>query len=161
GRLSPTRLSAAEQRLVGRSYVAGAVHLIASADSAMLPLFDGSRVSLASAGDTDVRSHAVGLDRDWRAPGHGAKLAPDATATTQLCLGRTGRGREAQLCGRGISSIKAPHWTGDFPSGLPTRSAFEMSWDAVGQFGGMTFRNPLDLTGRVLHLRTIVDAGTD
>ena len=32
-----------------------------------------------------------------------------------------------------------------------------MSWTAPGQSGGLVFDRPLDLTGRRLELRTIVD----
>ncbi len=157
GKNSPTRLSKAEQRAVGASYVAGAVRLMANDDDAMLPLFDGSRVSLASANDTDVRSHAVGLERTYRAPGHGAVLAPGATARTQLCVGRADERRGTQFCGRGSSSVRTPHWPGTYPPGLPTRRAFEMAWTAAGQTGGLAFVAPLDITGRTLHLRTIAD----
>ncbi len=159
GKNSPTRLSKAEQRAVGKSYVAGAVRLMANDDGAMLPLFDGSRVSLASADDTDVRSHAVGLARTWRAPGHGAVLAPGATAATKLCVGRTDERRGTQFCGHGTSPARTPHWPGTYPPGLPTRRAFEMAWTAVGQTGGLEFVHPLDIAGRTLHLRTIADPG--
>jgi hypothetical protein len=160
GRNSDSRLSKAEQRAVGKSYIAGAVRLMADGEDAMLPLFDGSRVSLASAGDTDVRSHAVGLDRSVRAPGHGAGLAPGGSATTQLCIGRSDRANRAQWCGRRTESFRTPHWPGTYPPGAPAKRAFEMSWDQAGQDGGLTFAQPLDLTGRTLHLRTIVDPAT-
>ncbi len=157
GMNSPSRLSKAEQRAVGKSYIAGAVRLMAQHDDAMLPLFDGSRVSLASANDTDVRSHAVGLGRVYRAPGHGAVLAAGATARTQLCVGRADDRRRAQFCGRGTSSVRTPHWPGTYPPGLPTHGAFEMAWSAVGQTGGLAFGHPLDIAGRTLHLRTVAD----
>ena len=158
---TPSRLTKKEQRAVGRSYVAGAVALMADHDTAALPLFDGSRVSLASAGDTDVRSHAVGLGRVLRSPGRNASLASPSTATTQICIGRTSNRAIATWCGRHTNSARTPHWAGEFPPGAPARDAFEMSWDAVGQDGGLVFRNPLDITGRTLHLRTIVDPAQD
>ena len=155
GKASDSRLTAKEQRKVGRGYIAGAVRFMTDGDAAMLPLFDGSRVSLASAGDTDVRSHAVGLGRQLRAPGRGAHLAA-GTATTQFCLGRSDPRDHARWCGRRTYPSRTPHWPGTYPPGAPIKRAFEMSWDQVGQDGGLTFAQPIDLTGRTLHLRTIV-----
>ena len=157
GRRSDSRLTAKEQRKTGRAYIAGAVRYMVDDDAAMLPLFDGSRVSLASAGDTDVRSHAVGLGRQLRAPGPGATLA-GGSATTQLCLGRSEPSDHPRWCGRRTDSARTPHWPGSYPPGAPIKRAFEMSWDQVGEDGGLTFAQPIDLTGgRTLHLRTIVD----
>ena len=68
GRRTPERLNAADQRKVGRTYIAGAVRLLAGGDQAVLPMFDGSRVSVGSAGPATVLSHAIGGGRDVRRP---------------------------------------------------------------------------------------------
>ncbi len=156
---SPSRLTKKEQRAVGRSYIAGAVALMTRQGAAMLPLFDGSRVSLASAGDTDVRSHAVGLGRLLRSPGRNATLSPDSTPTSRICTGRSSGRRIAAWCGRGLDSSRTPHWPGDFPSGAPARPALEFAWERAGAIGGLSFRRPIDIVGRALHIRTIVDQG--
>ncbi len=156
---TPSRLTKGEQRSVGRSYIAGAVALMARGDAAMLPLFDGSRVSLASAGDTDVRSHAVGLGRSTWAPGRNAALASGSTSTSQLCAGRSTGRPIPRWCGRRLDSTRTPHWPGDYLAGTPGRGALEFNWGAPGQRAGLALRSPLDLTGRTLHLRTIVDQG--
>ncbi len=158
GRDNPARLSASEQRKVGKSYIAGAVALMADGDNSMLPLFDGSHVGLASTDNTDVRSHAVGGGRDVRRPGIDAHPGPASGAVTRLCVGRVTEAPAARQCGRETSPFAAPHWLASFIDGPPTTRAFEMSWTAPDQTGGLRFDTPLDLTGDTsLDLRTIVD----
>ena len=157
GSKTPARLTAAEQRAVGRTYIAGAVHLFAKGDDGVLPMFDGSVVSVASAGNADVRSEAVGGGRVLRRPGFGALPSPAPTATTLICRGTTGP-VGSKACGAGIDPVRAPHWVEGFSPGLPTRPAFQMTWTSAGQTGGLVFRSPLDLSSASsLDLRTIVD----
>ncbi len=167
GKRTAERLTAKEQRSVGRGYIAGAVWLLADHDLRVLPLFDGSRVSLASVGDADVRSHAVKGGRELRVPGRRVSLGPVNGATTRLCDGyaRPGlilsKAAQRATCGRGISSLRTPHWPPSRLRGIPTVHGFEMAWTAAGQSGGVRFANPLDLTGAdSLDLRTVVDVPT-
>jgi dienelactone hydrolase len=156
GSHSPTRLSATEQRAVGSAYVAGAVNLFAAGDERALPLFDGSRARVASQGRAQTLSHAIGGGRSVRAPLVSASLAPPAGATTRLCRGAD-ESRQDGACGYGgLRAASTPHWNvpGDR---APTRSFLEMAWTAAGQSGGLTLAAPLDLTGRRLEVRTIVD----
>ncbi|KQW48685.1 hypothetical protein ASC77_08080 [Nocardioides sp. Root1257] len=156
GTRDPQRLSAAEQRAVGVAYVAGAVHLFAAGDQSTLPLFDGSRARVASQGDAQTLSHAIGGGRVLRAPGISTGLALADGATTRFCSGVYDAGRIAS-CGRGAAAAAAtPHWSLGGER-VPVRTFFEMAWTASGQSGGMLLGSPLDLTGRRLELRTIVD----
>ena len=84
----PGALTAAEQRAVGTAYVAGAVHLFAGGDQAVLPMFDGSRAGSPRSA-TPVLSHAIGGGRD----------AAHAPARHRAVAGR-GR-RDPLLRGRG------------------------------------------------------------
>ena len=159
GRGTETRLTAAEQRRVGKAYVAGAVHLFADGDQAYRPMYDGSAVRVRSTGDAVVLSHMVGGDRTTRVPGPDATLTPAVGAETALCEGLTPWGRTRKpLCGRYARTVSStPHWPAA-GSLVPTDTAFEMSWEATGGRGGLRLATPLDLTGSDwLDLRTVVD----
>lgn len=157
GRRTEARLSAAEQRNVGKTYIAGAVHLMADGDEDVLPMFDGSAVSVPSAGDADVRTSAIGGGRELRRPGAGTRLGPVDGAFSQLCNGRVGLQRETS-CGRGVNFYRAPHWVPTYAGILPANQAFEMSWRDAGQSAGLRFVKPLDLSSaQSFDLRTIVD----
>ncbi len=160
GRRNPDRLSAGEQRRVGRAYIAGAVGLFAGAGSSFLPLFDGTAVTPPSVGDADVRSHAVGGGRDERRPGVDAypSLASGG-ADTQICTGiSTYLGGSFAPCGRLNRGEVTPHWA-SAGERIPTRRFFRMTWGGGGgAVGGLDLSRPLNLaSGRRLELRTIVD----
>ncbi|CUR59612.1 Secreted protein [metagenome] len=157
GIATPARLSAEEQQDVGKAWVAGAVRLFADDDEQFLPMYDGSGATVASVGDADVRSHALGGGRELRRPGLGAGLSLAVGAETQFCRGVNDFGAAHNVCGRMIQDgYVTPHWPSSYEQ-VPTRRAFEMSWTAAGQSGGMVFTKPLDLSGGRLELRTIVD----
>jgi dienelactone hydrolase len=158
GVATATRLTDAEQRSVGVAYVAGAAQLFTRDAQQFLPLYDGSRVSVASTGDADVRSAAIGGGRTLRRPGKATGLTLADGAATQFCSGVVEYGGPSTVCGRGrrLSTIQTPHWP-DSGELVPTRREFEMSWTAAGQSGGLVFDTPIDLTGRRLEMRTIVD----
>ncbi|MFC7493386.1 MULTISPECIES: hypothetical protein [unclassified Nocardioides] len=156
GRRDPARLSAGEQRAVGTAYVAGAVHLFANSDNRVLPLFDGSRARVASQGAAQTLSHAIGGGRELRTPGGSTSLALADGASTRFCRGTLIPGRYAS-CGNDVGpAAAAPMWLLQGEA-VPARDFFEMEWTAPGQSGGLLLRSPLDLTGRRLDLRTIVD----
>ncbi len=159
GRRSADRLSAAQQRAVGRTYIAAAVDLFTRADGdRVLPLFDGSPVTVASIGRADVYSHALGGGRDVRRPG--LEATPTLTtsgATGRLCNGIASGQRAAfGTCGRDVTTEIAPHWLAGGEA-APSRQFFEFSWTSTGARGGLRFDGPLDLTSRRLELRTIAD----
>ena len=154
----PGRLSAAEQRSVGLAYVAGAARLFIHDATEFLPLYDGSAARVESTGDAVVLSHAIGGGRELRKPGIDTRLAPATSAETQLCSGAYSyRSPGPDLCGRfSDGSWSMPHWP-ERDEFAPKRRAFEMSWSAPGQTGGLSLDEPLDLSTRRLELRTIVD----
>ncbi|MBA3311252.1 MAG: hypothetical protein H0U28_14575 [Nocardioidaceae bacterium] len=158
GRRTEARLSAAEQRRAAKTYLAGAVQLMADGNDDVLPMYDGSRVDVASAGDADIRTHAIGGGRELRKPGVGTTLAPAVGADTRICVGKSSARVATRLCGNGVDSYRTPHWPSHRPAGLPSRRAFEMRWSSAGDRGGLLFKAPLNLsTATSLDLRTVVD----
>ena len=158
GQANAERLSPTEQQAVGTAYVAGAAHLFADDDQGVLPLFDGTRATVASLGDAQTLSHAIGGGRDVRAPGRAA--APDLPvgADTRLCTGTDDAGRYAS-CSHGIDYLAVhPHWPSSYDNAL-SRQFLEMSWTAPGQSGGLLLDQPLDLSASRLELRTVADPG--
>lgn len=157
GTESPTRLTAAQQRAVGATYVAGAVRLF-TGDGDLLPLLDGSRVSVPSIGGATVHVAAIGGGRDVRRPGADAGRSLTAgNARTSLCTGvATAETTSRTTCGLGLEWQAVPHWPTD---GSPeeARTFLQMDWSRPGATGGLALERPLDLTGRRLELRTLVD----
>lgn len=153
---TPDRLTAQEQQAVGTAYIAGAVHLFADGEQDVLPLFDGTRARVASTGDAQVLSHAVGGGRDVRAPDvSAARSLPDG-ATTRLCRSTVDQNKISS-CARNLSfGYVWPHWTEAWEN-APARTFLEMQWTAAGQSGGLLFDDPLDLSDDRLEARTIVD----
>jgi len=155
---NPGRLSAAQQRKVGKTYIAGAVHLFADDDQDVLPMFDGSPVSVPSAGNADVRSHAIGGGLDIRRPGIDASVGDTSGASLRLCNGVSDTSRP-KACEPGEGSLRTPHWPSAYVPGVPIRHDFEMYWTGPDQTVGIDFADPWDLSGDShLDLRTIVDS---
>jgi hypothetical protein len=157
GKQNPERLSAAGERKVGKAYIAGAVHLFADGDDSVLPMFDGSPVSVPSAGNADVRSHAIGGGLVTVRPGLDGSASADATAHVRLCAG-VSDSRDDSSCQKTLNSVRAPHWPSEFVAGVPHRQFLEIGWKSAGRQGGLDLAQPWDLSGDSrLDLRTIVD----
>jgi len=157
GSASPTRLSAAQQRRVGRTYIAGAVHMFADGDTSVLPMFDGSAVAVPSAGSADVRSHALGGGLVTVRPGIDGSPSVGATAGVRLCSG-VSSSDDATACQKGLDAVRAPHWPSTFFAGVPLRQFLQVGWTSSGRQGGLDLDQPWDLsTDSRLDLRTIVD----
>jgi dienelactone hydrolase len=154
----PDRLTPGEQQAAGTAYVAGAVHLFASDEQDLLPLFDGSRARVASMGDAQGLSHAIGGGRDERAPGTDTSLRLPVGASTRFCQGTNAPGRISS-CSDGVEYGVHPHWPEQYER-TPARRFFEMSWTEAGQSGGVALAAPLDLSERRLELRTVLDPKT-
>lgn len=96
-------------------------------------------------------------------PGTDIRLGAANGATTLICAGFAKPGlilakAAAPNCGRGISSVRTPHWPSRQLAGLPASPAVEMSWTAGDQFGRLKMTNPVDLSNsRKIDLRTVVD----
>jgi hypothetical protein len=156
---NPARLSPAGQRKVGKTYIAGAVHLFADDDQDVLPMYDGSAVSVPSAANADVRSHAIGGGLDIRRPGIDSSVGDTSGdgVIMRLCTG-VSDARRSSACEPREGSSRTPHWPSTFFPGVPLRQDFEMHWTGPDQFTGIDFADPWDLSGAShLDLRTIVD----
>jgi hypothetical protein len=153
----PGRLSAAQQRKVGKAYIAGAVHLFADDEQDVLPMFDGSAVSVPSAGNADVRSHAIGGGIDLRRPGLDTAVGDTDGASLRLCLGIADSSRP-KACENQAGSQLTPHWPSAYVPGVPLRRDFELQWTAPDQTAGIDLVDPWDVSDADhLDLRTIVD----
>ncbi len=156
GAHDPQRLSSRAQRAVGAAYVAGAVDLFTGADATMVRLFDGSRARVASQGNAQTLSHALGGGRELRLPGLSTTLTLPSGARTRFCQGAADAQQVSSCSYRVNDPSVMPSWP-DARERAPSRPFFEMSWTSTGQSGGLALDQPLDLTGRRLELRTIVD----
>ena len=153
---SESRLTAAEQRAVGRTWIAGAVAFMAAGDRSVLPMFDGSDVEVASAGGADVRTQALGLGRSLRRPGVDAAAVSEVPGASRICVGKTGR--DERLCTTQSDSV-APHWVpqGAWSRRVPTSPAWQVTWRRSGASGGLLLDRPWDLSEATgLDLRTVV-----
>lgn len=159
GKKNPDRLTAKGQRAVGLTYIAGAVSVFTrpATTSSLLPMFDGSRVSVRSAGSAVVHTHALGGDRDLRRPGQDTTLTLASGADSTFCTGVTSDDYRPDACGSELSGVITPHWPGIGGEPAATRQFWQVSWAARGQAAGLQLTAPLDLSGRVLDLRTVVD----
>jgi hypothetical protein len=154
---NPARLTAAGQRKVGKTYIAGAVHLFADNDQDVLPMFDGSSVAVGSADDADVRSHAIGGGLETRRPRLDSSVGDMIGAHLRLCTG-VSDAKRAGACEPGAESVRTPHWPSAFFRGVPLRKEFELTWTRPDQATGIDLTDPWDLSGDAhLDLRTIVD----
>ncbi len=154
---APTRLTAAGQRAVARTWITGAVDLMAGGRTDVLPMFDGSDVEVPSAEGADVRTQALGLGRTLRRPGRDAAALDLGRAASRICIGTSG-GRDPRQCGD-VGGI-TPHWVMDssYTHRLPTDPAWEVSWRRAGADAGLLLDRPWDLGGADrLDLRTVVD----
>jgi hypothetical protein len=158
GRGQDPRLTAREQRAVGKTYVAGAARLLLRGDERVLPLYDGSRARAESAGDADVRTHALGARRALIRPGARAQAAASAGMRAMLCEGRSA-GRAKRYCGGDYPSFRTPHWPAAYYGQVvPTDKALELAWDAAGARGGLVLDSPVDFSSATsLDARVVVD----
>ena len=153
---APTRLDAAAQREVAATYVAGGVQLMEKRDPRLVPMFDGSRVRVPSAGDADVRTAAVGGRRRLVAVSNDLEVATSGSMSAYVCPGQSSG--PAGVCGEGVIPERTPHWPlGDQPPFRPGQPALELSWsDAYGR-ADIQLPTPLDLsTSKSVDARVIV-----
>jgi len=164
GRDAGTRLSAAEQRVAGTSWVSAAVRLFVRGDTDMLDHLDAAgAVTVPKLPGAAVWTHAIGGDRELVRPGAGG----DATARgARLCRAATGSSFFRSVlapattnCGRGLSELRTVHWFPAPPGELPLPRELQVGWRQPGATGGLVLRQPLDLSGATttLDLRTAVD----
>ncbi len=160
GSRGSTRLTAGQQRRVARSYVAGAIQVMAGTDQRPAVLFDGSRVRVGPVDRARVISQSVGGGKLTLVPGRGLKLAGGNRPGVRICPGYAG-GNSVLNCGAFADPEITPHWPGTVPPGRPTRPALALGWKIPGRTARLETGRDLDLTGRSsLDLRVVVDPGT-
>jgi hypothetical protein len=157
---APTRLSAAEQRAVAATYVAGAVRLHARRDNRVLSMFDGSSVRVPSAGGADVRSTAVGGRRRLVPIREDVTVLASGPISARICDGQSS-GPE-RVCGAGLPQARTPHWpVGDQPPYRPGQPALEVSWTGAAGSATVQLGEPLDLSRSTsVDARVIVSTAT-
>lgn len=131
GDAAPQRLSAAEQRAVGATYVAAAARTYLTSDASALPLLDGTPVRARSAGSAVVLAHAVGGRRSTLVvPGERGSLTGRGGMTVTACVGTRPTGSTLPRCGRDHGS---PHWTPQAWSWAgPAGELLRLTWTATG-----------------------------
>ncbi|GIJ45310.1 hypothetical protein Val02_21960 [Virgisporangium aliadipatigenens] len=146
---APERLTAAEQRAAGATYLAAAARLFGLGDDSVLPLLDGSGARAPSAGRAVVRAHALGGNRV-------PLVTPDPSVTTtgaRVCL--LSHPDPAVGCALPEGS---PHANAVFGMrATPGRHGAAMRWGDAG--AAATFRpaRPVSLAGaREVALRVVV-----
>ena len=166
-KVSPTRLTSAEQRRAAVTFVAAGVHAFFGRNAAeALRYLDAEEpVAVAAAGPAVAWTHALGGRRDTASLGAGAATAGSA----QACVaGQTTGLRTPPLCGVEDYYFRQVHWTPTYRwpasvhaayvgSGLPRHAS--VAWTAPGQQGGLALDHPMNLSSSDarLDLRVIVE----
>ncbi|MEN3534138.1 hypothetical protein AAH991_03410 [Microbispora sp. ZYX-F-249] len=147
GGAAPSRLTAAEQYAVGTAYIAGFFRLVQGGEQGLLPLFDGSGGTTASAGRAVV--HAVAqapankrLDvAPFTSPSASARVSGSAAAV--VCAGMLDRSPQSGLpsCASTLTTSQAPSWTpATYANNVASTPVLRFSWsDPTG-----TVTVPLD-----------------
>ena len=156
GRASPQRLSPAEQRDVGSTYIAAATHVFAGGNRSQLPLIDGSPVRAPSADPAVVQVTALGANRSpvYR-PAKADPVSAVGGLTSRICQGW---GRRVPICAPRRAS---PHFLPmDWQQGDPAPVAWEAAWKRASGRALMRLSEPVDLTGSgELELRVAPEKG--
>lgn len=156
GTKGKTRLTAAQQRRVAVSYVAGAVQMMTGTDDRNLALFDGSPARVGPVTKASVISQSVGGGKITLVAGRDAKPVTGSPRGVFTCRGYAGTGRRD--CARYEDPEVTPHWPSSFPRGVPSRPALAMSWKKAGRPATLELGRELDLSGMAsLDLRVVVD----
>ncbi|WP_176741284.1 hypothetical protein [Streptomyces sp. LUP30] len=150
-----TRLTAAQQRKAGATYIAAAARLFLNGDDRVRPLLDGSGRRAASADPARVLTHAVGGRR-------GGGFLPDGGARVtgaRLCSAIDPDPAVACLDPENPGS--SPHFV-SWETGQETgRGAVALKWSAPGTAARITPPRPLSLRGsQKLALRVFVPPNT-
>ncbi|WP_199841093.1 MULTISPECIES: hypothetical protein [Actinomycetes] len=145
----PARLTDAQQRAVGATYVAAAAQLFQNHDLRVQPLLDGSGVRAPSADPARVLTHALGGART-------PVLVPDSSTNV------TGSGDVCQQVGpdrrclTNSGASKSPHFTGLEEAPDPTRTAVHVRSATAGVPAKISLPRPVSANGaRALAMRII------
>ncbi|MGV9300270.1 hypothetical protein [Amycolatopsis sp. NPDC003676] len=145
----PARLTDAQQRAVGATYVAAAAQLFQKHDLRVQPLLDGSGVRAPSADPAHVLTHALGGART-------SVLIPDSSTKV------TGSGDVCQQVGpdqrclTNSGASKSPHFVGLEEAPDPTRTAVHVRSATAGVPAKIQLPSPVSSSGaRALAMRVI------
>jgi dienelactone hydrolase len=136
GSASPTRLTSAEQRAVGTTYMAGFFRLVQGGETAFLPLFDGTNGTAPSAGRAVVYAQAqqpgsrrLDLAPLGRPNGNVSVSGFDLGAYCYSVAARVLPGDTA--CSSTTATSRIPHWTpATFAPSVPTSPVLRLQWSA-------------------------------
>ncbi|WP_033290737.1 hypothetical protein [Amycolatopsis jejuensis] len=123
------RLTDAQQRAVGATYVAAAAHLFQEHDLRVQPLLDGSGVRAPSADPAHVFSHALGGARKpVLVPGSATQVSGSADVCRQVGPEKPGPGNlgPEKRCLSDEVGLKSPHFVGLSTAPDPTRTAVHL-----------------------------------
>ena len=144
GRLGGQRLSDAEQRAIGRAYLAGFFRAYVGREAALLPLFDGSNARAASAGRAvvSVTAQQPGSRRlDVAAFEQSVPGVTSGAMSAVVCAGvLPGWPPEEPLpnpdlppCTTDLLDFQAPHWTTSWLTATaPTGRVAHLRWNGAG-----------------------------
>ncbi|HYF44571.1 MAG TPA: hypothetical protein VD926_00070 [Acidimicrobiales bacterium] len=169
GTSSPRRLSAPEQRQVGKVYVAASVDAFLNGSPAAVNALDrGDVVIPPGVPDARVRTHAIGGRRTTVRPGAGATL----NGVAEECASVIGGPVEVdgtQLPGCGFGFSREVHWSptvsffgspeATIVGQLGAIAQWSFDWTGQDQAAGVTPETPLDAggPGASIDLRVAVD----
>jgi len=159
GTSAPLRLSAAQQRVVGATYVAAAARAFVDRDARVVPLLDGSPVRAASAGPAVVLSHALGGRRTVALVPSGPGGVKGTGAVSAVACG-TEASVDPALISCGGEFDATPHFPMDYFVGSappPTRYVDHVSWSSARGSAQALLPRPASLAGAgSMDLRVIV-----
>ncbi|HZC69607.1 MAG TPA: hypothetical protein VE442_02825 [Jatrophihabitans sp.] len=173
-KVSPTRLTPAEQQRAAMTYVAAGVHAFLRDDQTdALRYIDAAEpVAIPDAGPAVALTHALGGNRTTVGLDAGASADGAATPCRAGQPSPGGFGKAAEpLCGI-KRSYRQVHWTPTYLSWASVYSAYAatglpqhemLRWSAPpGTQGGLRLAQPMDLSrrGTRLDLRVVVDPAT-
>ena len=157
-RKGSSRLTPAAQRDVGTTYTAAAAALFLAGDQKVLPLLDGRKTRVASAGPARVLTHALGERRTtFLVPTSTTSLSHKGSVAARLC-------RTADGDGLGRECVPDAEW-GSTPHflplyylpGEPSRRALDVSWTKATGRARVDLATPRSLaTAASLDLRIAV-----
>ncbi|GAB3155704.1 acetylxylan esterase [Microbispora hainanensis] len=135
GGTAPSRLTAAEQYAVGTAYIAGFFRLVQGREQGLLPLFDGSGGTTASAGRAVVHAVAQAPAGKRFDVAPFTSLAPSTrvsgAATAVVCAGMLDRSPQSGLpsCVSTLTTSQAPSWTpATYANNVASTPVLRFSW---------------------------------
>jgi hypothetical protein len=165
--VSKTRLTAAEQRRVAKTFIAASVAAFVTGDQDAVDVVDSGRPVRIPEADALAWTHAIGGNRTRVTLGDGAEASGNATTCRATYPGGFFK-RTAATCSPQPSYVRSLHWMPRAGGGASVFAAaatagvpqhLRLAWDRAGGVGGLDLDAPLDLSGAgtTLDLRVVGD----